>query len=1080
MATLLVTLASTCWADEPSQGRWPATRRVPIATVDPETIHLPVLGGSDIRFVRLKRSLGLSQQRVSSIVQDDKGFLWFGTVFGLNRYDGYHFRVFKADPSDPGSLCDVAISSLFKDRAGRLWVGCNYALDRYDPLTETFVHYRLPASSGRLGGWYEGNVHHISEDRVGILWLSTLDGLYSLDPATGKITHFKHDSADAFSLSSDDVRSSAEDRAGTFWVATRDGLDAFDRTSGRVTEHVPISEDRDFSFLEDRAGVFWVLYASGNGLATLDRKTMRLTRYSFGRDDLPTHALTGVSSMVEDQNGALWIGTFSDGLLRFDRAQKRFIRYRNDPSNGVSLPEDRITTLCEDREGNVWIGLGTTEPAFFSTQRPPFEVLPFDSGNRDNLGEKMVNAIYEDRTGIIWMGTTGALVRFDHESGRYTHMTIPGNGIASDVLSIVEDLSGALWIGTSGQGLYRRSPGSDRLTAFRHSEADATSLSNDTVLRLLVDHSGTLWAGTLDGLDRFNPATQTFTVFREAPGSSGNNYGELVEDSRQTLWVGTYSGLARFIPQSTSFTSYRNPHRSVRIGSLLIDHTGAIWSGTQSGLDNYDPSGSLVAHYSERDGLPSAAVNCVLEDSVGRLWMGTSEGVSQFDPLRRTFRNYTEADGLPGRDLSGWRACFRNGRGEMFIGGFAGAVAFQPERLSERSYTPAVALTSFQLFGKSLGLGPGSPLQRAIDYTDRLTLAHDQNSFSFEFAALSFSSPSTNRYRYRLEGLDRTWHEVGSDRPYASYTTLPAGNYRFRVQGATIRGPWSEPGAVVHITIKPVWWTTWWARALFAVAALVTILALYFLRVRQLQQQFETQLEARESERTRVARALHDTLLQTLQGLVLRFQVVYELLPTRPAEAKRDMQIAIDRTVRAIEEGRGAVQGLRATSVAGDDLAVAIKTLAEQLTRDRSGDDLVIRVDVQGTSRPLRPVVRDEIYQIGGEALRNCVRHAHASQVEVELRYDERQLRLRVRDNGTGIDPKSLSNEGAAGHFGLHGMRERAELIGGKMAIWTAASSGTEIELMVPAVRAYVAVMPRRFPWRPSRVFAKSVDPAHE
>jgi ligand-binding sensor domain-containing protein/signal transduction histidine kinase len=1041
-------------------------------------IRLPVVEGSDIRFVRLKRSLGLSQQRVSSILQDDKGFLWFGTVFGLNRYDGYHFRVFKTDPGNPDSLCDVAISSLFKDRAGSLWVGCNYGLDRYDPLTETFVHYRLPATSGHLGGWFEGNVHHISEDRTGLLWLSTLDGLYGLDPATGTIVHFRHDSADPFSLGSDDVRSSGEDRSGTFWVATRNGLDAFDPAKGRVTEHVPLPEERDFSFFEDRTGVFWILYASGNGLAVLDRKTMHLTRYSFGRDDLPTHPLTGVSSMVEDQNGALWIGTFSDGLLRFDRAQKRFIRYRNEPSDGMSLPEDRITTLFEDREGNLWIGLGTTEPAFFSTRRLPFEVLPFDSGNPDNLGEKMVNAVYEDGAGIIWMGTTGALVRFDRRAGRYTHMTVPGNGIASDVLSIVEDRSGALWIGTSGQGLYRRSPGSDRLTAFRHRDTDATSLSNDTVLRLLVDHGGTLWAGTLDGLDRFNPATQTFTVFREVEGSSGNNYGDLVEDSRHTLWAGTYSGLARFDPQSGRFTSHRDPRRSVRIGSLFIDHTGAIWSGTMSGLDGYDPSGNLVAHYAEKDGLPSDAVNCVLGDAAGGLWMGTSEGVSQFDPLRRTFRNYTEADGLPGRDFSGWRACFRNGRGEMFIGGFTGAVAFQPERLAERSYTPEVALTSFQLFGKPVGLGQGSPLHRAIDYTDQMTLAHDQNSFSFEFAALSLGSPSTNRYRYMLEGLDRAWHEVGSDRPYASYTTLPAGKYRFRVQGATIRGFWGEPGALVHITITPAWWATWWARALFAVAALLTILALYFLRVRQLHQRFESQLEARESERTRVARELHDTLLQTLQGLVLRFQVVYELLPGRPAEAKRDMQIAIDRTVRAIEEGRGAVQGLRATSVEGDDLAVAIKTLAGQLMRDHSGDDLVIRLEVQGTPRPLHPVVRDEIYRIGGEAMRNCLRHAQASHVEVELRYDVKRLRLRVRDDGAGIDPKSLSNDGAAGHFGLHGMRERAELIGGKLVIWTAAASGTEIELTVPANRAYVAATPRRFAWRASRVLAKSTDPA--
>ena len=241
----------------------------------------------------------------------------------------------------------------------------------------------------------------------------------------------------------------------------------------------------------------------------------------------------------------------------------------------------------------------------------------------------------------------------------------------------------------------------------------------------------------------------------------------------------------------------------------------------------------------------------------------------------------------------------------------------------------------------------------------------------------------------------------------------------------------------------------------------------------------ELRLDERVNERTRIARDLHDTLLQSLQGLLLRFQVVYELLPERPAEAKQEMQTAIDRTVRAIEEGRGAVQGLRTGGVEGDDLAVGLKTLAEQLTRERSGDDLVVRFDLQGTSRLRRPIVRDEIYQVGGEALRNCLRHGHASEVEVELRYDERQLRLRVRDNGTGIDPRFLSDEGSAGHFGLRGMRERAELIGGRLTIWTAAASGTEIELTVPATRAYAAAS-RRFAWLTRRFVETASDPAHE
>jgi len=1071
----VLALAVTCWANEPPDDRRQATHKIAVVTVDPEAIHLPVVEGGEVRFERLRRSQGLSQQRVTRIVQDNRGFLWFGMELGLNRYDGYHFRVFKNNPDDSGSLCGVNISALLNDRSGRLWVGCDYALDRYDPITETFVHYRLDIPNRRA------HVSHISQDRDGFLWVSTAGGLYRVDAATGTSVHFGHDDADPFSLSSDDVRSSGEDRSGVFWVATGKGVDAFDREHGRVMEHVPLSEPLDFSFYEDSHGVFWLLYASGNGLAVLDRENRHLTRYSFGRENLPTRPLTGVSSMLEDQHGTLWIGTFSDGLLKFDRAGQRFIRYRHDPSNPETLAEDRITTLFADHEGDIWVGLGATEPAVFSPRPPLFETLPFDARNPANLGETLVNTIYEDRRGRLWLGTTGALVRLDRTNHHSSHIDIPGGGVASDVLSIVEDRSGSMWVGTSGQGLYRGDSEGKRFKAFRHKDADPTSLSDDLVVRLFVDQGGTLWAGTRDALNRFDPATETFAVFRRSEGES-DLYHDIVEDQHGTLWLGSDArGVMHFEPQSGRFTPLKRPSLGDTVGnawvsSVLIDHSGALWAGTQNGLDRFDPLTGWVAHYSEKEGLAGIAVGCVLEDSVGALWLGTSDGVSRLDPQRHTFRNYSQADGLPGPDFTGWRACFRSAKGEMFFGGYSGAVAVRPETMmTDVTFVPPMVLTSFQLLGKTVAPGPGSPLARSINYTDSLSLSHNENSLSFEFSALSFLGPATNRYRFKLEGLDATWHEVGSERRYASYTTLPPGSYRFRVQGATIRGPWSEPGLAVRIRIKPPWWATWWSRTLFAMAVLLVILALYLLRVRQLRRQFETRMEARESERTRVARELHDTLLQSFQGLLLRLQVVYELLPARPTEAKQDMQIAIDRTVEAISEGRVAVQGLRASSVEGDDIAVAIKTLAEELTSGRPGNDVAVRVDILGTPRPLRPIVRDEIFQIGGEALRNALRHAHASRVEVELRYEERQLRVRVRDNGTGIDPQFLSDEGTAGHFGLHGMRERAELIGGKLAIWTAAALGSEIQLTVPAAQAYVAASSRRFAWLRRRLLGENL-----
>jgi len=1036
-------------------------RTPPRVQMDRETMHLPVVEGTDVRFARLSRSQGLSQQRVTRIVQDDRGFLWFATQYGLNRYDGYRFRVFKHDPADSRSLGGVYIFSLFKDRKGQLWIGCDYSLDRYDPVTETFVHYRLdPLLKTDLNG----PVKHISQDSDGLLWLATANGIYRLDEDTGRTERFRHDPSNPFSLSSDDVKFSGQDRAGNFWIAGGEGLDQFDRARGRTVLHVPLRESRDLSFYEDRRGVFWVLYASGNGLATLDRRTQRLTRVSFALRELPGSPLTGVSSMLEDGEGTLWLGTFSDGLLRYDPHEKRFTRFRNEPSNGESLSENRITTLFEDREGNIWTGFGATEPAFFATRPLPFTKLPFDARNPQNLGEALVNVLYEDRKGILWMGTTGALNRLDRTTGGLTHLDVPGNGVASDVLSLIEDRSGTMWIGTSGQGLYRRDAMTGKLTAFRHSDTDPTSLSDDSVIRLFNDHAGNLWVGTLAGLNRYDPASQSFRVYRHRSNGAATPYEAIAEDASGMLWLGTYgSSVLRFDPSSGRFTPVRDsraPDRLLsddRVNTLVVDHSGILWAGTQNGLDRIDPATGAISHYSERDGLASNAVSCIVEDDAGDLWMGTSAGLSRLDAARSSFRNYSQADGLPGPDLTGWSACFRGAAGEMFVGGFAGAAVFKPSHVAEDGFAPPVALTEFRLFGSPVALRKGSPLSRTIDYTKELTLSHAENSFSLEFTALSFRSPLTNRYRYELEGVDERWREVGSDRRFASYTTLPPGKYTFRVQGATSRGLWGEPGVSVIIHVTPPWWGTWWFRTLIAVVIVLAVLGSYWWRVRQITRGFNIRIEERVSERTRIARELHDSLLQGFQGLMFRLQAARDLLPLRANDAAAALEIAMERGDRVIEEGRATVQNLRSSASSSSDLPDTLTALVEELTSEAGERSVSYRVLVEGKPRPVSPLIRDDVYRIAREALRNATQHARARHIEAELHYGELSLSLRIRDDGVGIDSRVLDVGQRPGHWGLQGMRERAESIGGRLDVWSEQGAGTETELSLPASVAYGA-----------------------
>jgi signal transduction histidine kinase len=351
-------------------------------------------------------------------------------------------------------------------------------------------------------------------------------------------------------------------------------------------------------------------------------------------------------------------------------------------------------------------------------------------------------------------------------------------------------------------------------------------------------------------------------------------------------------------------------------------------------------------------------------------------------------------------------------------------------------------------------IGAKSVLKKAISYVDSLTLSHRDNIFSFEFAALSYANSQKNRYRYRLENFEPGWNEVGSKQRLATYTNLDPGRYIFRVQGSNSDGVWNQEGVSLSILITPPWWRTNWFRGLCAGLILALVWAIYQIRVRQLRHDFALTLEARVRERTSIARELHDTLLQSFQGLLLRLQTVSQLQLNRPTEAKQSLDRAIELVAQAITEGRDAVQGLRESAVQTNDLAQAVNALGEELAADPGNHGSpAFRVAVEGEPRDLHPILRDEIYRIAAEGMRNAFRHARAQQIEVEVRYDDQQFRLRVRDDGKGMDHTAIS--GREGHYGLPGMRERAKLIGGKLEIWSEIDAGTEVELRIPAGAAY-------------------------
>ena len=493
------------------------------------------------------------------------------------------------------------------------------------------------------------------------------------------------------------------------------------------------------------------------------------------------------------------------------------------------------------------------------------------------------------------------------------------------------------------------------------------------------------------------------------------------------------------------------------VPAVHVSGSGVVWAGTQNGLNRFDPASGAFTSYDEKDGLAGNAVSCILEDEQGALWMGTNGGLSRFDPGTGRFTNYSAADGLPGNDLTAWGSCFKSPNGEMFFAGFSGGVAFYPDRLDTTRYAPLVALTEFRLSGIPVGVGGRSPLSKTVSYTTRMRLSHEQNALSLEFSALSYRNPASNRYRYKLEPLENTWHEAGSDERLATYTTLPAKLYTFYVQAATSRGGWSEPGVRLEIEILPPLWRTAWFEALCGALVLALVWGLHRTRLYQLTREFHAQLEGRVEERMRVARELHDTLLQSFQASLMQMQATRDLFSRRPEQAAHNLDDAITMAAGGIAEGRGAIQELRSQPPVQDDLAKVLTVAGQDLARSQEWKERPVRfrVEVEGERKPLKPLIQDEVYRITRELLRNAFTHSQAGQIETAVHYDPHLLRLHVRDDGKGIDPEILKAGGRDGHWGLAGVRERAKRIGARMDFWSEAGSGTEVQLTVPASIAY-------------------------
>jgi len=808
-------------------------------------VEILLSSNRDIRFRNISLEEGLSQSVISCILQDSKGFMWFGTQDGLNKYDGYSFKVYRPDPENPKSISNNTINALHEDHQGALWIGTNGGgLNKFDRETEQFVHYqRKPNDPTNLSSNFVSAIH---EDRSQVLWIGTDNGLNRFHPETGTFTCYRQIDGDTSSLSSSAVSVIYEDRSGVLWIGTAGGgFNQFDPETGIFTRlqtesgNPALSTGLSSNFItdicEDHSGELWI--GTVNGLNRYDRETGRYIVYRFDPGNPHSLSSNNVSKIYEDHAGVLWICTTGGGINTFNRRTEGFVRYIPDPDNPASLSSVSIISIYEGRSGILWFGTGDSGIDYFDREIEKFRSYRVDPDNPNSLSYNIVYSFFEDRFGVLWIATNGGgLNKFDRKNAQFTHFRAdPGNpnGLSSDsIFPLYEDSTGVLWIGTNGAGLDKFDRKTGIFKNYSTRPNDPYSLSSNVVRVIYEDSRGILWIGTLGGgINTFDRKTEHFHTYRNIPEDptslSDNQVRCIYEDRDGVLWIGTGNGgLNKFDQETEQFTHYRrnlNEPQSLSSDFILCiyqDLSGHFWIGTYGGgLNKFDPrKGICTRHYREKDGLPNDVVYGILPDEQGCLWLSTNKGLSKFDPRSETFKNYTYRDGLQSNEFNGG-AYYKSKSGEMFFGGVNGFNAFYPHEVKDNENIPPIVITDFQIFNKPVAIGCDSPLKKHITETEEIKLPYKDNVFSFKFVALDYTIPEKNQYKYMMEGFDKEWIFTDAARRFASYTNMDPGEYTFQVKGSNNDGVWNEQGTSIKIIITPPFWQTWWFRVLAVLLA---------------------------------------------------------------------------------------------------------------------------------------------------------------------------------------------------------------------------------------------------------------------
>jgi signal transduction histidine kinase/ligand-binding sensor domain-containing protein len=959
--------------------------------------------------------------RISALAQTSDGYLWLGTASGLYRFDGVQFEHYEL-PSGGTSHSDH-VYSLQATSDGGLWIGFRWG-------GAAFLKDGRTTNYGEAEGLTPGaTVFRISVDLEGTVWAATNSGLARLvGPRWQRVGL-------AWGFAGKSAKNLLVDRDGNLWVATDETVVFLPRRKN-VFQNTGENVSRVNDMVQAPDGAVWV---------TMSPDIARPIAVHAEQSHVSPPVIHTGMGILFDRAGSLWTTNDFSGVMRLPFPERlktgtigpssegveSFIK-RDGFASAAMRPDLAGFPVMEDREGNIWVGTETGLDRFRPTNLVP---ISFPVGT--TIGTLAAGVQGRDWTGFLWAPGGKSLVHTPERPPFHFPLDVPVN-------NSYRKADGTVWLAMGeGRGILRFGNGQ-----FSRIPLPAGITRGFNVQAMTEDHSGNFWVSII----QYGVFERTKGVWVPLGNLTDLPTGvplTLMTDSSGRVWFGYQSniGVAMFDGKKVRKFSSQDGLQVIHV-QAFFERGEHIWIGGERGLSLFDGSRFRMM---AADGLTFGGITGIVETASGDLWLNAILGVIHVPAaeVRQAIANagyrvrcevFDSMDGL-----QGWASqprpqpsAVETSDGRLWFLTSGGLFHIDPDHISRNVLPPPVFIRSADSAGKF------------YKTSAELSLPKGTRNLHISYTALSFSVPERVQFRYVLEGIDKSWQDPGNRRE-AFYTNLEPGHYRFRVIAANNDGVWNRSGAAWSFSIAPAYYQTLWFRASCLGLLLIMMAGVYQLRLRQIAQGYKVRLEERVGERTRIARDLHDTLLQSLQGLMLRLQVVDDLLP--PGRAKEELELTLERGDNAIAEGRSAVHDLRSSTTNTNDLAEALRALGGELS---TGDTAAFRLVVEGRARDLHPIIRDELYQIAREALRNAFSHARASQIEAEITYAERLLRLRIRDNGAGIAPAILQG-GRSGHYGFPGMHERATQIGAKLNIWSGLGTGTEVDLSVAGSIAYCA-----------------------